>query len=281
MTVATLAKEIPLTPDQALPIYAVAALLFFVSTVVFRKMLRKVGDRGGLVRSDLFGLPDFVIVAVFVVLILLALAMRWAFPSSKVGGSGLEIVSSVMLLSLPVILALLVVRGISLPAVFGVKRVGLLRALCAGGGLILLLLPVLMIVTAVTYQFLGGQAEQQEMVTKFREATKAGKQDIIWQIVLTATLIAPLTEEFIFRGYFYPVLKRLAGPIPAAIGISLLFGAVHNNAAGFPVLTALALGLTLAYEWSGSILVPMFMHACFNSIMLALMWWQTFHGATP
>ena len=281
MTVAIIAKEIPLTPEQALPIYVVAAFLFFVSTVVFRKMLRKVGDRGGLVRSDLFGLPDFVIVAMFVVLILLALAMRWAFPSSKVGGSGLEIVSSVMLLSLPVILALMVVRGLSLPAVFGIKRVGPLRAIGIAAGLIVLMLPVIMIVTAIAYQFLGGHAEQQEMVTKFREAAKAGKREVIWQVILTATVIAPITEELLFRGYFYPVFKRVAGPVPAAIGISLLFGAVHNNAAGFPVLTALALGLILAYEWCGSILVPMFMHACFNSMMLALMWWQTFHGATP
>ena len=169
----------------------------------------------------------------------------------------------------------------SLPVVFGLKHVGVFRALGSAAGLVVLLLPVIMVVTAVSYQFLGEHAEQQEMVKTFREAAKTGKHGIVWQVILTATLIAPITEELLFRGYFYPVLKRVAGPVPAAIGISLLFGAVHNNAAGFPVLTVLALGITLAYEWSGSILVPMFMHACFNSAMLALMWWQTFHGVSP
>ena len=281
MTVATIAKEIPLTPEQALPIYAVALCLVFASIVVFRRIFRRIEIRGGLVRSDLFGLPDFIVVGIFIVLMLLALAMQWILPSSTAGSAGLQIVSSVLFLSLPVILALLVVRGMSLPVVFGLKRVGVFRALGSAAGLVVLLLPVIMVVTAVSYQFLGEHAEQQEMVKTFREAAKTGKHGIVWQVILTATLIAPITEELLFRGYFYPVLKRVAGPVPAAIGISLLFGAVHNNAAGFPVLTVLALGITLAYEWSGSILVPMFMHACFNSAMLALMWWQTFHGVSP
>ncbi len=281
MTVATIAKEIPLTPEQAIPIYAVAVCLFAVSAFVFRKMMAKVGDRGGLVRSDLFGLPDVIVVAIFIVLMLLALSAQWLVPSSGVGAAGLQIVSSVLFLSLPIILAFFVVRGLSLPVVFGLKNVGPFRALAIAAGLILLMLPAIMIVTAIAYQFLGGHAEQQEMVKTFREAARTGKRDVLWQVILTATLVAPITEEFLFRGYFYPVMKRIAGPVPAAIGISLLFGAVHNNAAGFPVLTVLALGLTLAYEWSGSILVPIFMHACFNSLMLALMWWQTLSGVMP
>ena len=281
MTVATIAKEIPLTPEQAIPIYAVAVCLFVVSAFVFRKMMARVGVRGGLVRSDLFGLPDVIVVAIFIVLMLLALTAQWLVPSSGVGAAGLQIVSSVLFLSLPVIVAFFVVRGLSLPVVFGLKRVGPFRALAIAAGIILLMVPVIMIVTAIAYQFLGGHAEQQEMVKTFREAARTGKRDVLWQVIFTATLVAPITEEFLFRGYFYPVMKRVAGPVPAAIGISLLFGAVHNNAAGFPVLTVLALGLTLAYEWSGSILVPIFMHACFNSLMLALMWWQTLNGVTP
>lgn len=281
MPVATLTKEIPLTSEQSLPIYAVAACLLYAGIFVYRKMLRRVGTRGGFVRSDLFGLPDVIVVGILVVLMLLALAMQWLFPTAAMGGAGLQIVSSVLFLSLPIILALLVARGISLPILFGLKRVGPFRALGIAAGLVVLLLPVLMLVAGIAYQVLGGHAEQQEMVKVFRDAAKAGKRDVIWQVILTATLIAPITEEFLFRGYFYPVLKRVAGPAPAAIGVSLLFGAVHNNAIGFPVLTVLALGLTLAYEWSGSILVTILMHACFNSAMLGLMWWQTLHNVTP
>ena len=194
------------------------------------------------------------------------------------GGAGLQVVSIVVFLALPVLLALLVARGISLPALFGLKRVGLARAFGTAAGLIVLLLPLFMLVTFVAYQFLDGHAEQQEMVKTFREAAKTGKSEILWQVMLSAVVIAPITEEFLFRGYFYPVLKRIAGPVPAALGISLLFGAVHHNALGMPGLTLLALGLTLAYEWSGSLLVSVFMHAWFNAISLFAMWWAARHG---
>ena len=281
MTVATLAKEIPLPIEQALPIYAVGLGLLYACVFVYRRLLNRVRLRGGQVRSDLFGLPDTLVVGVFIVLMTLALAMQWIFPKMAESSAGLQIVSSVLFVSLPVILALMIVRGISVSHVFGLNRVNPIRALGVAVGLIVVLLPVIMIVTYIAYQILDGRVEQQEMVTKFREAAKDGKRDVIWQVTLTATLIAPLIEEFLFRGYFYPVMKRITGPLPAAIAISLFFGAIHYNAAGFPVLTVLALALTLAYEWSGSILVPIFMHACFNSIMLALMWWQTRGGATP
>ena len=268
MTVATLAKENLLPIDQALPVSIVGLCLLYAFVIVYRRLLRGIQLRGGQVRSDLFGLPDTLVVGIFIVLMTLALAIQWVFPKMAAGGAGLQIVSSVLFVSLPVILALMIVRGISLPLVFGLRRVNPFRAFGVAVSLIVLLLPVIMIVTVIAYQILDGHAEQQE-------------RDVIWQVTLTAALIAPLIEEFLFRGYFYPVLKRITGPAPAAIAISLFFGAIHYNAAGFPVLTVLALALTLAYEWSGSILVPIFMHACFNSIMLALMWWQTRAGLTP
>ena len=280
MTFASLAKEIPLPIEQALPMYAVALALLYACVIVYRKLLRGIRLRGGQVRSDLFGLPDTIVVGAFVAMMVLALAMQWLFRSSS-GPQWLQIASTVLFLALPPILALMVIRGLSLPTMFGLQRLGLFRVIGVSVGLIVLLLPVIMIVTAITYQILDGHAEQQDLVMKFREAAKAGKRDILWQVFTAAAVVAPLVEEFLFRGYFYPVLKRLAGPLPAAITVSLLFGAIHNNAAAFPVLTVLALALTLAYEWSGSLFVPILMHACFNTMMLALMWWQTAHSATP
>ena len=275
--------------DQLILLNAVALLLLFAGIFVYRKMLRRVGTRGGLVRSDLFGLPDVLVSGTLVVLLLLLVAMQWVMPppvkppdaSGAAGGiTGLQIIYGALQFALPVaaILALLIARGISLPVIFGLKRVGLLRAIGIAAGLVLLLLPLFLLVTTIAYQFLDGHAEPQELVKIYQDAAKTGKRQILWQVMVAAVVIAPITEEILFRGYFYAVLKRFAGPVPAALGISLLFGAVHNNALGLPGLTVLALGLTLAYEWSGSILVSIFMHAWFNATSLFVMWWATNHG---
>jgi membrane protease YdiL (CAAX protease family) len=287
--VATLTNDIKLPADQVILLNAVALCLLFAGIFVYRKMLSRVGDRGGLVRSDLFGLPDVLVTGTLVVLLVLLVAMQWVVPSSPKppdapgasgGATGLQIIYGALQFALPVaaILAFLIARGISLPVIFGLKRVSLWRAIGIAAGLIMLLIPLFMLVTTIAYQFLDGHAEPQEMVKIYQKAAKTGKSEILWQVMVAAVVIAPITEEILFRGYFYAVLKRIAGPMPAALGISLLFGAIHNNALGFSGLTLLALGLTLAYEWSGSLLVSIFMHAWFNATSLFVMWWATNHG---
>ncbi len=290
MLVASLTTEIELPMDQLILLNVIAFGLLFAGIHVYRKMIRRVGIRGGLVRTDLFGLPDVLVTGALVVLLLLLVVMQWVLPAvpkppdapgSPAGGvTGLQIIYGALQFALPVaaIIALLIARGISLPAIFGLKRVGLVRAIATAAGLIVLMLPLFMLVTSIAYQFLDGHAEQQELVKVYQRAAKSGKSDILWQVFVAAVVIAPITEELLFRGYFYPVLKRIAGPIPAALGMSMLFGAIHNNALGFPGLTVLALALTLAYEWSGSIAVSIFMHAWFNATSLFVMWWATSHG---
>ena len=289
MLVATLTKEIPLPTDQLILLLVALSL---PGILLYQKMMRRAGTRGGLVRSDLFGLPDVLVTGTLVVLLLLLVAMQWVMPTppkppdaSGTGGgiTGLQIIYGALQFALPVaaILAFLIARGVSVPVIFGLKRVGLFRAIAIAAGLVLLLLPLFMLVTTIAYQFLDGHAEPQELVKVYQQAAKTGKTQILWQVLVAAVVIAPITEEFLFRGYFYGVLKRVAGPVPAALGISLLFGAVHNNALGMPGLTLLALALTLAYEWSGSILVSIFMHAWFNATSLFVMWWATNHGMMP
>ena len=85
-------------------------------------------------------------------------------------------------------------------------------------------------------------------------------------VVISAVLIAPVQEEFIFRGYLYGVMRRYVGPFVGVVGSALLFAGIHVNAASFGALFVLAVCLTLAYEWTGSIFVPMTMHALFNSL---------------
>ena len=85
-------------------------------------------------------------------------------------------------------------------------------------------------------------------------------------IALSAIIFAPLIEEIIFRGYLYPIIKRFSHPIFSCVITSLLFAVIHSNLEGLIPLFLLAIVLTIFYEISKSIWVPILMHACFNGV---------------
>jgi membrane protease YdiL (CAAX protease family) len=47
----------------------------------------------------------------------------------------------------------------------------------------------------------------------------------ILTIFVAAVVVAPLVEEFLFRGYFYGVLKRYVGGLPSGLFTAALFAA--------------------------------------------------------
>ncbi len=89
-------------------------------------------------------------------------------------------------------------------------------------------------------------------------------------IVVLAVVIAPLLEETLFRGLLQSVIRSYSGrPWLAIIATSILFAAVHGDQWHWPALFVLALGLGYAYEKSGSLFQPIFMHALFNGTVIA------------
>jgi membrane protease YdiL (CAAX protease family) len=86
-------------------------------------------------------------------------------------------------------------------------------------------------------------------------------------------VLAPIAEEALFRGIFYPAVKALGYPRLALIGTSILFAAIHLNVVTFLPLLVLALGLVLLYERTGNLLAPIAAHAVFNAINFAMLFW--------
>lgn len=105
---------------------------------------------------------------------------------------------------------------------------------------------------------------KQAQIEMFLEQGRGGLFFI--SFVLAAVVIAPVLEEFLFRGFLYPVLRQRIGMHAAVIGNSLLFALVHANLAGFLGLFVLSCGLTLSYEFSKSIWTPILIHGLFNLI---------------
>lgn len=88
---------------------------------------------------------------------------------------------------------------------------------------------------------------------------------------LFAVVIAPVAEEFIFRGVLFPFVKQLGYPRLAWFGVSAFFALIHFDVAVFAPLFALALALTWLYEKTDSLLAPMAAHSLFNAANLALL----------
>jgi membrane protease YdiL (CAAX protease family) len=88
---------------------------------------------------------------------------------------------------------------------------------------------------------------------------------------LFAVVLAPVAEEFTFRGVLYLFVKQLGWPRLAWISVSLAFALIHDDAAAFVPLFVLALALTWLYEKTDSLLAPMAAHALFNAANLVLL----------
>jgi membrane protease YdiL (CAAX protease family) len=86
-----------------------------------------------------------------------------------------------------------------------------------------------------------------------------------------AVVLAPVAEEFIFRGMLYPFVKQLGWPRLAWVGVSFAFALIHNDAATFVPLFVLALALTWLYEKTDNLLAPIAAHSLFNSANLVLL----------
>jgi membrane protease YdiL (CAAX protease family) len=78
-------------------------------------------------------------------------------------------------------------------------------------------------------------------------------------------LIAPIFEEMLFRGILQSVLRGLTPGPWAAIVITSVFFAVSHPWTHLPALFVLSCCMGYAYEKSGSLLRPIFIHVLFNA----------------
>ena len=92
-------------------------------------------------------------------------------------------------------------------------------------------------------------------------------------VAFLVTVVAPISEEFFFRGYFFTALRSWRGPWISAAVTGLVFGAIHTFSAPVGYLVPLAMfgvGLCLLYWRTGSLYPCMALHAFNNSLALGV-----------
>ncbi len=125
-----------------------------------------------------------------------------------------------------------------------------------------------MMVLALIVAFILLNAGWSQLVNPGKEKLleQLGTEESTLLLVLSAGLtcvVAPMCEEFLFRGYIFTALRSW-GLLPAAIADGLLFGGVHVSSApalDLLPLAALGFGLCLLYRYSGSLYPGMGAHA--------------------
>lgn len=109
---------------------------------------------------------------------------------------------------------------------------------------------------------------QQDVVKLMRE----NKDPLLFAVLaIVACVGAPLSEEVVFRGYIYPVVKRFTNIPVSVVFNGLLFAAIHGNLAALPTLFLLGLILAVAYELSGSLWLPIAIHAAYNTVSVIVL----------
>lgn len=82
-------------------------------------------------------------------------------------------------------------------------------------------------------------------------------------------VVAPICEEFLFRGFIFTALRNWRGTLPAALITALLFGAVHVGSApalDLVPLAGLGFALCLLYRRTGSLYPCIVVHSVNNSV---------------
>lgn len=96
-----------------------------------------------------------------------------------------------------------------------------------------------------------------------------------WLLFL-AVVLAPVSEEILFRGFLHPLLKSRLPVMVAWVVTALIFAAIHFHALTFPQLFVVGLVLGAVYEITGSLALCMVVHMCFNlasaMAILAVRW---------
>src|SRR5271166_160423 len=145
---------------------------------------------------------------------------------------------------------------------FGLRRPGV--GWRSAGGMIVLLL-VAFIVLSVVWSALF-KPEEEELLKQL--GSNEGVALLLFSALLTC-VVAPICEEFLFRGYIFTALRSWRGTWPAAVITGLLFGGVHAGSApalDLLPLAGLGFGLCMLYRYSGSLYPCFVAHSLNNSL---------------
>jgi membrane protease YdiL (CAAX protease family) len=249
---------------------SIANALFLVASIyIYVSLLRQIAGRppDAVVATERrFGLPEAILALLLISLFIITSVTASSARTIHLGTSDLIGTAVIELGLIGLIAGFLKARGFLLTQITGLTRISFRRAVVTGFVLLIVAYPLIVMADWVTARLAGSSGSSRQGIIELFNDSQLFQQRVL--IIVLAVAVAPLAEEFIFRFFLYGVLRRYAGRAVAVVISALLFAAVHAHLPSFAPLFVLGSCFTLAYEWSGSLLVSMTMHSLFNSLTL-------------
>ena len=117
---------------------------------------------------------------------------------------------------------------------------------------------------------LGQTWPQKQMLVNLMLEAVQDRPLVFAGLAFSAIVLAPVTEEILFRGYMYRFLRDRYSVAISSLVSSAVFALIHQSVHAFVPLLLLSLILTFVYERSGKIIAPILFHAFYNAHTVGL-----------
>lgn len=94
---------------------------------------------------------------------------------------------------------------------------------------------------------------------------------VVAVVGVSVVLVAPITEELFFRGFFFRGLSNGFGVLPAALASGFIFSLAHLNPGAIIPFTLIGAIFAISYQRTGSLLTPIASHFAFNLISFSIL----------
>lgn len=156
---------------------------------------------------------------------------------------------------------------------FGLRVKGIFSDITAAAGIFIVVwpvVPVLLYAVQIIGKMIAGPGFQIEQNEGLKVILENNQLSLRILMVFFAVVLTPVFEELVFRGLLQSYLRNLDyGPWLSILIASVLFSVLHPLM-HFPAMLVLSVAMGYAYEKSGSLLRPIFVHFLFNGVTIAL-----------
>lgn len=193
-------------------------------------------------------------------------ALLQKLPLAPATAQGLQVLFQYLaLMAAPLLILHLLLRGRQGPAGGWLqwRWRPLAGALIQASGALLMVMPLVALASwllSLVWSEPGGSNPLLELVFH------SGDRVALLCLGLTATVLAPLFEETLFRGVLLPVLGQRLGALGAVLASAALFALAHLSLGELVPLFVLGVGLGLLRWRTGRLAPGVFMHGFWNAL---------------